>query len=344
MTTARTTSSARALAVLATPVVLLSLLGLAVQTTAQAKSSSEGCTGAYRWPVKPFDNAHPVRANFGDPRTRFTGPDTPETLLEGDGTFSFHQGVDISAPDGAPVYTVASGTIVRARGGRVTVDCGNGRSLQYWHVNPVARAGQHAVAGETLLGFVQPKREHVHLTHLERGRAVNPLAPGHLTPYRDATKPRVLGIAVRGVDGEPAQTIAVSGRVSFVAEAVDTPALPVPGRWHGFPVTPARLSWRIERDGRVVVAQRIVRDVARTVPRNDRFWETFARATHQNWPIFDGHKYQFVPGRYLFRLSARPLDTRKLADGDYELVVVAEDTAGNRDERHLSFSVDNSTS
>ena len=215
--------------------------------------------------------------------------------MQGDGTFSFHQGVDISAPDGSPVYAVASGTVVRARGGRVTVDCGNGRSIQYWHIEPSVRVGKRAVAGETVLGFIQAKREHVHLTHLERNRPVNPLARGHLTPYADRTTPKVLGIAVRQR----------SGRLHFVAEAVDAPALAVPGRWHGFPVTPARLTWRIERNGRIVVATRVARDVRASVPLNAAFWKTFARGTHQNWPIFAGRKLQFRPGSYVFKLTAR---------------------------------------
>ena len=329
MTTARNTSAARGLAALAIPFIAISVLALAVQSTATARSSNEGCIGAYQWPVRPFDKAHPVRANFGDPRTRFDGPNSNQTLLEGDGTFSFHQGVDISAPDGSAVYAVASGTVVRARGGRVTVDCGNGRSIQYWHIGPVARVGQRAVAGETVLGFIQTKREHVHLTHLERNRPVNPLAPGHLAPYEDRTSPEVHGIAVRER----------GSRLHFVAEAVDAPALPVPGRWHGFPVTPARVTWRIERNGRVVVATRVARDVRASVPRNDGFWTTFARGTHQNWPIYGGRKLQFKPGRYVFKLSVTAFDAGKLRFGVYEVVVTALDTAGNRGTGRIPFVV-----
>jgi hypothetical protein len=284
----------------------------------------------------------PVPGGFGDPRTVFRGPNVERTLLEGGGSFSFHQGLDISAPDGSPVYAVAPGTVVRARGGRVTVDCGNGRSFQYWHIEPVARVGQHAVAGKTLLGFIQQKREHVHLTHLEKGRAVNPVEPGRLAPYRDATTPQVLSVSIwnddfgrKSVEGE------ASGRVHLIAEAIDMPALPVPGRWNGFPVTPAKVSWRIETSDGHIVARRIARDVRSTVPKNDGFWNTFARGTHQNWPVFDGLKQRGMTGRYLFKLSIEPFDTSKLADGEYELVVIAEDTAGNRTGRVLIFSVDN---
>jgi Peptidase family M23 len=328
MATARTTSTRGALAALLVPFVLFAAAALVIDS-AQASSRVSGCVGAYGWPVRPFDRAHPIRGGFGDPRTVFRGEPSKETLLGEDGSFSFHQGLDISAPDHSPVYAISSGTVVRARGGRVTVDCGNGRTFQYWHVDPVARVGQHTVAGKTLLGFVQLKREHVHLTHLENGRAVNPLAPHRLTPYRDRTVPQVLGITVRQ-----------AGRLlTFTAEAVDMPSLPVPGRWHGFPITPALVTWRIEdSSGRRLVA-RCARDVRRTVPSNDRFWHTFERGTHQNWPVFAGRKQRGMPGRYMFKLNASPFDTGALREGSYVMVVTAKDTAGNRGVRRLDFSV-----
>ncbi len=74
------------------------------------------------------------------------------------------------------------------------------------------------MAGKTVLGFIQPKREHVHLTHLERSRPVNPLAPGHLAPYEDDTAPELLEVGV-----EYSGTL-----VQVVADVVDTPALSFP--------------------------------------------------------------------------------------------------------------------
>jgi hypothetical protein len=320
MTTSRTTSVAAAL--LLVPLVA-AVFALVHDTVAHAGTAGTGCAGAYGWPVKPFDRPHPIRGGFGDPRTVFFGARSERTVLTGDGSFSFHQGLDISAPDGAPVYAVADGRIVRARGGRVTVECGNGRTFQYWHIDPAARVGERAIAGKTLLGFVQLKREHVHLTHLEDGRAVNPLAPKRLLPYRDATVPRILRIS--------------AGPRSLVAEAIDMPSLPVPGRWHGFPVSPALVTWRVTNGrGRTVVATRVARDVRRTVPDNDRFWTTFARGTHQNWPVFDGRKERGLTGRYLFRLA---FDPRTLHAGEYVVVVTAADTAGNRDVDRHAFHV-----
>jgi hypothetical protein len=334
MTTARKTSARGALAAaLVAPFFAIAIAAFALDSVAQASSPGTGCAGSYGWPVKPFDRAHPIRGGFGDPRTVFKGARSEETVHEGDGGFSFHQGLDISAPDGSPVYAVSSGSIVRARGGRVTVECGNGRSFQYWHIEPAARVGQRAVAGKTLLGFVQPKREHVHLTHLEDGRAVNPLAPNRLTPYADTTVPEVLNVTLRRA----------GSRIALTAEAIDMPSLPVPGRWNGFPVTPALVTWRIEDStGRVVVPTRVGRDVRRTVPKNDRFWETFARGTHQNWPVFDGHKERGMTGRYVFRLTARPIAMNAQTAESYVVVVIAQDTAGNRGVRRLRVDLSGS--
>ncbi len=319
---------------------LVALGAAAAGAPASAGSQSDPCSGPYGWPVKPFDRQHPIRGNFGDPRTVFDGRRKVTTILEGDGTFSFHQGVDISAPDGSRVYPVASGTVTFVSKHRLTVACANGvRAFQYWHLTPAVRLGQSVEIGHTVLGRIERKREHVHLTHLENRRAVNPLARGFLTPYRDPTTPRVLRLEIRGSGTRPGIGAKARGNVTFVAQTADVPSVPVPGRWHGFPVTPARLSWRLERSGRTVMSG-IARD-GRTVPKNAQFWQTYARGTYQNWPVFHGKKAQFVTGRYLFKLSSKPLDTRRLRNGVYELVVTARDAGGNSDVLSLRFTIDN---
>ena len=343
MTTSRKTSTG-ALAALLGSFLSLAIAGLVLDSAAQANSAGTGCTGAYRWPVKPFDRQHPVRGNFGDPRTVFEGRRSQSTIESGDGMFQFHHGVDISAPDGSPVYAVADGTITRTHGDRVTVDCPNGRAIQYWHITvPAAvRVGQHAVAGKTLLGYILPKREHVHLTQLEGGQPVNPLSHGRLEPYRDGTRPSLLALSFRRSDlGAAIRPDRVSGRVYAYVEASDTPALPVPGRWNGFPVTPAVVSWRIETArGRAVVTDRVAWDVRRTIPSTAAFWLSYARGSHQNWPVFSNGKARGMTGRYVFRLSSGGLDPRGLGTGTFKLVVSVSDTAGNRATKSLSFTVD----
>jgi peptidase M23-like protein len=339
MTTSRKTST-RALVALMGSFLSFAAGGLMLDSAAQASSPGTGCSGAYGWPVKPFDQPHPVRGNFGDPRTVFDGPRSQRTIDSGDGMFQFHHGVDISAPDGSPVYAVADGTITRTHGDRVTVECGNGRAIQYWHITvaPTVRVGQRAVAGETVLGRILPKREHVHLTQLQSGRPVNPLAHGRLTPYRDTTRPNVLGVTFRSSDLSGAiRPSGLSGRLSAYVETSDLPAVPVPGRWHGFPVTPAVVTWRIETArGRLVVRDQSAWDVRDTIPSTDAFWLVYARGSHQNWPVFSDGKARGMTGRYVFRIST---DMRALRAGTYELVVRVSDTAGNRDVFHKRFRI-----
>lgn len=343
MNTTRTHTVARRLVASTVCIVFIFLSSVVVGTAALGGPSGRGCTGAYGWPVKPFDRAHPIRGSFGDPRTIFNGPPTLRTLHSGSGRFSFHQGVDVSAPNGEPVYAVADGTVTTVTREWVGVDCGNGRSFAYWHVDAKVRVGQRVRAGESVIGFVQRPAGHVHLTQLQHGRSVNPVGRNRLTPYEDTTEPRILRIALNRADSAPDEMPHfVRGGVQLVVEAIDEPALRVPGLWSDLPVTPARITWRVERwTGQVVVPERVARDIRESLPSGDRFWTTFARGTCQNMAVFGSHYSYLQDGRYLFRLSARPFDTRTLRDGVYALVVTAMDTAGNRDVQRLRFTVHN---
>ena len=349
MTTSRARLTKRALAVLAASLVCL--LGPVVAVHAAQKAGSpEGCSGAFDWPVRPFDQPHQIRGAFGDPRTQFNGPPTLDTLLTGDGSFSFHQGIDITAPDDAAVYPVASGTVTEVTREWVGVDCGNGRAFEYWHIDANVRLGQNVVAGETVLGRIKRSEAHVHLTQRENGRVVNPVAPGRLAPYEDTTTPEVLELALRRDERGPDEMPqAMHGRVHLQAEAIDTaepidtPGLRTPGVYRNWPTAPARLTWRIERwNGRVVVSDRVARDVRELVPANDRFWSSYARGTYQNQSVFGSHYSYLQHGRFVFKLTQEPFDTRTLRDGVYDLVVTATDIAGHRDQQRLRFSVENS--
>ena len=161
---------------------------------AQASSSAgaQAVSGkSYGYPVKPFDREHLVRANLGDPRVQFHGPPTLDTLMRGSGSFSFHQGVDITAADGTAVYPVIDGTVTLVTVEEVRVSSGDGRAFEYWHIRPRVRDGQKVTARRTVLGHVRAPSNHVHLTEYEAGRVVNPLVPGRLTPYHDSSPPKV---------------------------------------------------------------------------------------------------------------------------------------------------------
>lgn len=283
----------------------------------------------YRWPIRPFGIQHPIRANFGDPRTI-----SAERLGLDDrgdpGDYSFHNGVDISAAPGTPVYPVVSGIALLRHADEVLVHIPGGlRNFQYWHITPQVHNGERVVADRTVLGIVLDPARHVHLSEIDGDHVTNPAR--HLRPYDDRTTPVVNDVAILDPRGNPEDPEAVAGVVSISADAADTPPLPVPGAWDGFPVTPAVVRWAlVDAVGRRVVPLRTVADFRRFEPLQRDFWNVYAGGTYQNFPVFDHRYYWRRPGRYLFDLNRRPLDTRRLRNGVYRLRVVARDICGNR--------------
>ena len=273
----------------------------------------------------------------------FRVPPTEEGLRNGEGSFSFHFGVDISAPDGTTVYPVVSGKVSRVTAEWVGVATGDRRSFQYWHVKAAVKTGDRVEAGQTALGTVLRGAKHVHLSELVKGRPVNPLAVGHLTPYVDGTSPEVVSISFRGVDaGSELLPNFLRGPVEMIAEAYDTPAVPVPGEWQGMPVAPALVTWRIQNAaGKVVVPERVAADFRATIPANSSFWSYYARGTYQNMSVFGQHYSYRQPGCFLFKLTKKPFNTNRLPDGVYDLVVTATDINGNDGSRSRRFTVHN---
>ena len=251
---------------------------------------------AYPWPIKPFRSAHPVRGNFGDPRTVFRhGILNPEGL-EGGGEFSFHNGVDIAAPRGTAVYAIDSGVTTQVTTTSVAVRS-RGHVFKYVHILPVVLLGQPVDALVSVLGFVMPTAEHVHLTELTKGRLQNPLAPGHLSPYSDGTRPRVSDVYFHGTHNEPVPLRDVRGAVAVVAVASDLPALPVPGDWNGLPVAPAALTWWLtSSSGHAVLPWTVAVDFRDTLPSNAAFWQVYARGPFRTIPASGTSSTTMPPG------------------------------------------------
>jgi hypothetical protein len=294
---------------------------------------------AYPWPLKPFDVQHPVRANFGDPRTRFWHGLNSEGLV-GPGMFQFHNGIDIAAQGGTPVYPVVTGTVKLINWTAVSVRTKKG-TFQYFHIVPAVGDGQRVVARRTVLGYVMKGFDHVHLAEI-RGRKVrNPLEPGGVAPYRDDTTPEVDAITLRPTSSlEPIEPSHVCGTVSIVAAAHDTQPLPVEGTFAGFPVAPALILWSLRRvGGEAYVPEVPAADFRTTLPLVRNFWNVYARGSYQNAPRFSGRQY-FMAGRFLYNLASF-LDTRWYPNGDYEVRVRARDTRNNETEERLRFTIAN---
>src|SRR5262249_50845930 len=135
----------------------------------------------YGWPVMPFAQQHPVRGFFGDPRI-------------GDaGGASFHFGIDVSVPDGTPVYSVIAGTVhLNVAGGLQNIAVTSPGATPGDSPDPPAVAtGQHVNQG-SLLGHVAPSWGHVHFAERTPGGPyLNPLRPGALAPFAKTQAPTV---------------------------------------------------------------------------------------------------------------------------------------------------------
>ncbi|MCP9485843.1 MAG: M23 family metallopeptidase [Gaiellaceae bacterium MAG52_C11] len=286
----------------------------ALRTPASSSRCQRPTALAYRWPIRPFDRPHPVRGHVGDPRTRFalSSPDDESAT----GAFAFHNGADISAPGGTPVYPVVSGVAERAGRYGVVVRAVGGRSFDYQHIEPAIVDGARVDAGQSILGRVLTRSQHVHLTEFAPdGTVLNPLL--HLTPFDDATAPVVASAETPG---------SARGRIDVLAAAYDIPTRSAGGVWAGLPVAPARIFLSLRsRSGKTLRSSRGV-DFTTGLPGNDAFRSVYASGTRQNFAVIGFHYFAGAPGSYRYRLS---LNVRSVASGQYTLVVNAADTCGN---------------
>jgi hypothetical protein len=316
---------------------------LTAALAAPAAAAAPVAFHTYPWPLRPFHHEHPVRANFGDPRTFFAAP-LFDGGIEGPGAFSFHNGIDIAGRDGTAVYPVMSGTAKLINNDTaVSVSTGKGRVFEYEHIVPAVRDGQQVVALKTVIGHIARTFGHVHLTEIREGHAWNPLAPGGIAPYRDTLKPRISAIEFRPPASAFTQLdpLGICGTVSIVADALDTPQLRVPGTFAGFPVSPAVVSWSLRRFGGAAIHDETrVADFRTTLPAASTFWSVYARGTYQNAPRFENRQFNLMPGRFIFQLTDA-LETRSLANGVYLVSVKASDIRGHTSTLSQRFTVVN---
>lgn len=262
---------------------------------------------SYGWPLKPFDRQHPVRSFFDDPRQ------------EGAGAASFHFGIDVSAPDGTPVYAVADG-VVRLQPDAVALVADTGdRVFSYWHVDALVADLTRVTAGEAI-ATIKPGFGHVHFAEVHNGTYVNPLRPGGIAPYVDATSPTIVTLFA-AVGTRKIGLDAVDGTVDLLVETYDTPPAPLPAPpWNLTRVAPAYIRWRVVPAGAATASWRTAMDFRSFQPPRQRYADVYAPWTTLNRPE--------RPGRLVYYL-ARRWDSRRLPPGRYRLQVAVFDSQGN---------------
>jgi hypothetical protein len=212
--------------------------------------------------------------------------------------------VDISAPDGTPVYAVAPGTVYRYADA-VAVRQPDDQEFAYWHVAASVPEHSYVHTGD-LLGYVKAPWEHVHLAEWNGKTYLNPLRPGGLAPFSDENAPVVQHIDVDFSGGQLEATV----------DAYDPPPIAPPPPWQEARWTPEIIRWRLLRDDRAVEDWQTAADFSTWLPPS-KFNEVYAPGTTQNGPDH--------PGRYVFWLFRGV----QLPAGRYEIEVDAWDTRGN---------------
>ena len=262
---------------------------------------------AYGWPLKPFDKQHPVRSFFDDPRQ------------EGADAASFHFGIDISAPDGTAVYAVADGTVRLQPDSVALVADGGDRTFSYWHVAPLVADLEHVTAG-TPIGTIKPGFGHVHFAELHDGTYVNPLRPGGIAPYVDATSPTVVSLFA-AVGRRKLSLAALHGSVDLLVDAYDTPPVPLPAPpWNLTRVAPALIRWRLLPQGASSARWRTAVDFRSYLAPSEQFASVYAPWTTLNTPG--------KPARLVYYL-AHAWGSSTVPDGRYRLQVAVFDSQGN---------------
>ena len=284
--------------------------------------ASTGVASAYSWPVKPFHKPHPIRGTFGDPRFH----------LDADGQLSaFHFGVDIVARDGSPVYSVASGVVVRRHRDSVTIGRPSGRRFGYWHIRPVVKSGRH-VRLHQLVGYVAKGWGHVHFAESIRGNYRNPLRKGALAPFNDHTVPNVVAVQLFTSSGSPENPQRVTGTISITATVYDLPPLAPPPPWDAARLAPASVWWDLRDGTGAVLESNLAAYFDFALPSADLYTWIYAPGTYQNKP----HR----PGQYIFWL-AHALDTTSLRNGTYTLDVLASDSRNNIGTASVALTIAN---
>jgi hypothetical protein len=277
-------------------------------------SASTKRAPAYGWPLAPFWKQHPVRGFFGDPRVG--------RRADGSQSRQFHFGIDVSGPDGTPVYATLTGTAtIHPLHADVVLIVSGSREFSYWHVVPSVRSGTHVTAYRTVIGRIEKSWEHVHFSERVNGVYLNPLRPGALGPYRDTTRPTIAAVV---------RERRSASQLDLVAEVFDDTPLPVAAPWNGKPVMPAVVRWRLRGPTVSASAWTTAVDFRLTIPDASLFDARYASGTTQNHPS--------TVGRYRIYL-ARGLDLRALRNGRYTVEVVAGDGYGHTARATAAFVV-----
>ncbi len=178
---------------------------------------------AYGWPVKPFDQQHAIRGAFDDPRF---------------GRY-FHFGVDISAPDGTPVYAVAAGNCLPRTPTRSPCGDRTGTSSRTGTYRATVAGALASCRRASKIGFVRARLRPRALRRVRRHDVRQP-APPRRARRRSRTRRHPSSARSPSDDSQRRRSTAT-------VEAYDTPPIAPPAPWQDARWTPALIRWRLLR-------------------------------------------------------------------------------------------------
>lgn len=291
-----------------------------------------------RWPLKPFNRAHQLRATFGEPRSvrmdrlGLKGYDWHAYLYTLNqvgvpGPRSIHDGIDIVARQGTPVYSLENGRAILGGNGKYArwVRVGNYR---YDHITQLVKPGQKVVAFKTVIGRIATPDHHLHLTRSYKGRSINQLSHGGFVGFKDTAPPRLKEVSAYAPDGSLLDMNNLRGKVAMTIHMDDLLSQ------GGAGVGVYSYGYRIEAEGGGVVYSATNYRAGEILPAAAAD-VLYTPATNRN--DFDHD--------FWYRLTLRSpsgdgfLDTDALAPGRYKITVIAKDASGNASSASYPFGV-----
>lgn len=277
----------------------------------------------FPWPVTPFNQTQTITGTFCEYRDTDPAP-------------HYHNGTDIPKADGSPVYPVIDGVITSMdpNGSSAFVRAGR---FAYVHIapNPSLSVGDSVFKSVTVLGTILDGLGHVHLTEGQFDSEVNALRENTgLTPYVD-TWPPVFNYVrfYQNGTGVPFTNNSVSGRVDIVSHILERNG-------------PPGSSSSILNNGTYKLGYKILTADRRTVvfspPNNGLRFQFDRKPTadvhntfHRGLSSTSAHVYYVTNTT----TSKTFWDTSTLPEGDYAVMVFAEDTKRNADTLYVPVRV-----
>ncbi len=269
----------------------------------------------FPYPVKPFNEAHPVTGAFGE----YRGPTSGH----------FHNGTDIPEPDGTPVYAVVDATVTGRSdtGVNAYIRAGN---YVYVHIipNPNLPIGSAVKAGETILGTIITGQGHVHFSEGPPGNYTNAIRPtGGFSPFVDTWKPTISDIRFQHAEsGQVLQANGLTGKIKITFRVQD-------------PIGPSSGSAATQNNGAYLVGYDVRKADRTTIvhsPTPDGIVFRFDGVPSDDYVHFVYDQTQSSNSSHVYIVTNTTTansawDSAKLPDGAYSVRLFARDTRGNED-------------